>query len=191
MSLFIGAALEVAAVLLLLASIAGSVIVVVLLVLLVWQGAQTEHQAVFTLLAALANALLYAIVWGLHKAGRKCIESAARRNPSKDFGLIWERLYGGALILFGIALGFYVVHEVLMPRTESLSMLVVRLSIACFVAIGAVAIGFQRMTRRSLRMIEKFVKPDDWAVEKYGPSGSQLTGGKKTPGDHGASSRDR
>ena len=163
---FIGALLKIGAALILLANIAISVVVLAVVASLVWPAAQGEHEVgITTLLVVLlvvANLVLYGMVWGLNRAGRRCVEGSVEPHASNSFGRIWDCVYGTVLILTGILLGAFVVSEVLTPQTEPVSILILRLGLASFVAVGATAIGFQRITNRSLGKYEKFVKPDDW-----------------------------
>ncbi len=163
---FVGALLKIGAALILLANIAISVVVVAVVAALVWPAAQGEHEvritALLVVLLVVVNLVLYGVVWGLNKAGRRCVDSSAEQHASKSFGRIWDCVYGTVLILTGILLGAFVVSEVLTPQTEPVSILILRLCLASFVAVGAIAIGFQRITNRSLGKYERFVKPDDW-----------------------------
>ncbi len=163
---FVGALLKIGAALILLANIAVSVVVVAVVAALVWPAAQGEHDADITILLVVllvvVNLVLYGVVWGLNKAGRRCMESSVEQHTSRAFGRIWDCVYGMVLILAGILLGAFVASEVLTPQTESVSILILRLCLASFVAVGAIAIGFQRITNRSLGKYERFVKPDVW-----------------------------
>jgi hypothetical protein len=162
----VGALLKIGAVLILLANIAVSVVLVAVVAALVWPAERGEHEAGITILLVVllvvANLVLYGVVWGLNKAARRCMESSAEQHTSKAFSRIWDRMYGMVLILTGILLGAFVASEVLTPQTESVLILILRLCLASFVAVGAIAIGFQRITNRSLGKYERFVKPDDW-----------------------------
>ena len=184
--LVVGGSLRVAAALLLLASIVASIIVAAMLFSLISSPELGAHALVATLLAAFANALLYAIAWALNKVGRKYIERSASRDLSR-VGRVPGRLYGAILVLFGILLGAFVVYEIFRPPSEPWWMLVTHLLLASFVAVGAVAIGFQRMTGRRLGRLEKFVKPDDWLLQKYGPKGPRPAQGTNTNDDRGPS----
>ena len=95
---------------------------------------------------------------------------------------LWSCIYGGTLVVIGIGCGIFAVYQVVTRSgAESFALLAYSTVMLAFLAIGALAVGVERIRGREAKLLRPLVKPDEWLVENYGPKGKRIVPGSEKP----------
>ena len=89
--------------------------------------------------------------------------------------LMWSWIYGLTLIIIGVGCASVMIFRVIDPEFDAhmpFVAVVFELAMLCFISIGAIVIGVERIKGSDFRALRPAVKPDAWLVEKFGPKGS-------------------
>ena|SRR5258705_2121658 len=84
------------------------------------------------------------------------------------------------LITIGLACAGFVAYRIVDPKFDArtpLTVVVFQLAALCFISLGAIAIGIERIRNREVQQLRSVTKPDEWLVEKFGPKGSSWAEG--------------